>query len=79
MCARVERSNGDGDDSDASTSSKDGDGNVEGRTGAAAILDPLARRETLERVRSYYNIESATARKRVAEMVKTIATTLTEG
>ena len=59
--------------------SKDGDGNVEGRTGAAAILDPLARRETLELVRSYYNIESATARKRVAEMVKTIATTLTEG
>jgi transcriptional regulator with XRE-family HTH domain len=58
---------------------KDGDGNMEGRTGAAAILDPLARRETLELVRSYYNIESATARKRVAEMVKTIATTLTEG
>ena len=27
MCARVERSNGDGDDSDASTSSKDCDGN----------------------------------------------------
>jgi hypothetical protein len=38
----------------------------------------MARRETLELVRSYYNIESATARKRVAEMVKAIATTLTE-
>jgi transcriptional regulator with XRE-family HTH domain len=58
--------------------SKDGDGDVEGRTGTAAILDPMARRETLELVRSYYNIESATARKRVAEMVKAIATTLTE-
>lgn len=36
------------------------------------------RRETLELVRAYYNIESASARKRVADMVKAIATTLTE-
>ena len=45
---------------------------------AAAVKDPMARRETLELVRAYYNIESASARKRVADMVKTIATTLTE-
>ena len=45
---------------------------------AAGVKDPMARRETLELVRAYYNIESAHARKRVADMVKTIATTLTE-
>ena len=46
---------------------------------ASATLDPMARRETLELVRAYYAIQSPTARKRVADMVKTIATTLTEG
>ncbi len=44
----------------------------------SGVKDPMARRETLELVRAYYNIESASARKRVADMVKTIATTLTE-
>ena len=44
----------------------------------SGVKDPMARRETLELVRAYYNIESANARKRVADMVKTIATTLTE-
>ena len=58
---------------------KDGGGNIAGNVGAGAVLDPMARRETLELVRAYYNIESAPARKRVTEMVKTIATTLTEG
>jgi transcriptional regulator with XRE-family HTH domain len=45
---------------------------------AVTMLDPMARCETLELVRAYYNIQSATARKRVADMVKTIATTLSE-
>ena len=58
---------------------KDGIGNFAGSAGAGAVLDPMARRETLELVTAYYNIESAAARKRVAEIVKTIATTLTEG
>lgn len=49
-----------------------------GAGGAAGVKDPMARRETLELVRAYYNIESASARKRVADMVKAIATTLTE-
>jgi transcriptional regulator with XRE-family HTH domain len=44
----------------------------------SGVKDPMVRRETLELVRAYYNIESAGARKRVADMVKTIATTLTE-
>lgn len=58
---------------------KDGIGNVASRAAAAAMIDPLARRETLELVRACYNIESVPAQKRVTEMVKTIATTLTEG
>ena len=58
---------------------KVGVGNFVGSADASVVLDPMARRETLELVRAYYNIESAPARKRVTEMVKTIATTLTEG
>ena len=38
--------------------------------------DPMARRETLELVRAYYTIEQPTVRKRVSEMVKSIAMTL---
>ncbi len=38
--------------------------------------DPMARRETLELVRAYYTIEQASVRKRVSEMVKSIAMTL---
>ena len=41
------------------------------------IKDPMARRETLELVRAYYAIEQPMVRKRVAEMVKSIAATLT--
>ena len=55
-----------------------GPDNIDFDSGAASIKDPMARRETLELVRAYYNIESASARKRVAEVVKTIAATLTE-
>ncbi|MGB1952872.1 MAG: helix-turn-helix domain-containing protein [Candidatus Puniceispirillum sp.] len=40
------------------------------------IKDPMARRETLELVRTYYSIEKPLARKRISEMVKSIATTL---
>jgi hypothetical protein len=40
------------------------------------IKDQMARRETLELVRTYYTIEKPAVRKRIAEMVKSIATTL---
>ena len=40
------------------------------------IKDPMARRETLELVRTYYLIEKPLVRKRISEMVKSIATTL---
>lgn len=40
------------------------------------IKDPMARRETLELVRTYYTIEKPLVRKRISEMVKSIATTL---
>ena len=43
------------------------------------VKDPMARRETLELVRTYYTIEDASLRKRVAEMVKAVAATLSEG
>ncbi len=36
----------------------------------------MARRETLELVRTYYTIRNPAVRKRIAEMVKSIATTL---
>ena len=35
--------------------------------------DPMARRETLELVRAYYRIADPTVRKRLAELVKTVA------
>ena len=35
--------------------------------------DPLAKRETLEFVRAYYRIPDAVVRKRLADMVKTVA------
>ena len=40
------------------------------------VRDPMARRETLELVRTYYSIRTPLVRKRVADMVKSIATTL---
>jgi len=42
------------------------------------VRDPMARRETLELVRTYYSIEKPSVRKRIAEMVKAIATTINE-
>ena len=40
------------------------------------IKDPTARRETLELVQRYYTIGKLVVRKRIAELVKSIATTL---
>ena len=42
------------------------------------VRDPMARRETLELVRTYYSIERPKVRKRIAEMVKSLATTINE-
>ena len=40
------------------------------------VRDPMARRETLELVRTYYSIESSKVRKRISEMVKSLAATI---
>lgn len=40
------------------------------------VKDPMARRETLELVRAYYTIERPVVRKRVSDMVKSIAVSL---
>ena len=48
--------------------------------GAAAdgeVKDPIARRETLELVRAYYTIKQSAIRKRVSDMVRSIAKALT--
>ena len=42
------------------------------------LRDPMARLETLELVRTYYTIEKPIVRKRISEMVKSIATTLSD-
>ena len=42
------------------------------------VRDPMARRETLELVRTYYSIESSKVRKRISEMVKSLAATMNE-
>jgi len=42
------------------------------------LRDPMARHETLELVRTYYTIEKPIVRKRISEMVKSIATTLSD-
>jgi transcriptional regulator with XRE-family HTH domain len=39
-------------------------------------LDPMARRETLELVRAYYQIADTSVRKRITEMVKAVAASL---
>lgn len=41
-----------------------------------APLDPMARRETLELVRAYYQIKNQTVRKRITEMVKSVASSI---
>ena len=42
---------------------------------AAYERDPMAKRETLELVRAYYRITDASVRKKVADLVKTMAAT----
>ena len=42
------------------------------------VRDPMARRETLELVRTYYSIESSKVRKRISEMVKSLAHPINE-
>ena len=42
------------------------------------LRDPMAWRETLELVRTYYTIKKPIARKRISDMVKSIATTLSD-
>jgi hypothetical protein len=42
------------------------------------MRDPMALRETLELARTYYTIEKPIARKRISEMMKSIATTLSD-
>ena len=53
------------------------DRNAVGETGASEVVagdkDPLTRRETLELVRAYYKVRSAPVRKRVFELVKSLA------
>ena len=44
----------------------------------AIVCDSMARRETLELVRTYYSIESLKVRKRISEMVKSLAATINE-
>ena len=41
--------------------------------------DPLMRRETLELVRAYYRIDTTEVRKRIFELVKSLARTSDEG
>jgi transcriptional regulator with XRE-family HTH domain len=41
-----------------------------------APVDPMARRETLELVRAYYQISNTDVRKRITEMVKAVAMSL---
>ena len=52
-----------------------------GATGSEGVVvddikDPMARRETLELVRTYYSIEQPHVRRRISDMVKAIATTI---
>ncbi|MDC1051259.1 hypothetical protein OAQ76_00870 [bacterium] len=51
-------------------------GDSAGALNGDQIKDPIARRETLKLVRTYYTIEKLAIRKRIAKIVKSIATTL---
>jgi transcriptional regulator with XRE-family HTH domain len=60
------------DDMDESVAEANGAGMAEGGQ-AAFETDQLARRESLELVRAYYRIQEPAVRKRVFELVKSIA------
>ena len=49
-------------------------GDSAGALSGDQIKDPMARRETLELVRTYYTIEKLAVSMWIAEMVKSIAT-----
>ena len=51
-------------------------GDSAGALNGDQIKDPTARRESLELVQTYYTIGKPSVRKRIAEMVKSIATML---
>ena len=51
-------------------------GNIVGALNSDQIKAPIVRLETLELVRTCYTIEKLAVRKRIAEMVKSIATML---
>ena len=51
-------------------------GDIVGALNSDQIKEPIERLETLELVRTYYTIEKLAVRKRIAEMVKSIATML---
>ena len=51
-------------------------GDIESALNGDQIKVPIMRRETLELVQTYYTIGKPAVRKRIAEMVKSIATTL---
>jgi len=48
-------------------------GAMSGEVQAPAEKDPLTRRETLELVRAYYKVPSPAVRKRIFELVKSLA------
>ncbi len=50
-------------------------GDIVGALNGDQIKAPIVRHETLELVRTYYTIEKLAVRKRIAEMLKSIATT----
>ena len=49
----------------------------DGSAADSEVKDPMARRETLELMRAYYTIKQPAVRKRVSDMVRSIATALT--
>ena len=51
-------------------------GDILGALNSDQIKAPIVRLKTPELVRTYYTIEKLAVRKRIAEMVKSIATTL---
>ena len=51
-------------------------GDIESALNGDQIKVPIVRRETLELVRTYHTIEKLAVNNRIAEIVKSIATTL---
>ena len=62
-----------GDISDETATAADDRLSQHARTGESHDTDPMARRETLELVRAYYQIRDPKVRKRLFEMTKAIS------